>query len=66
MGRLRFNDVKKELISPQVAMVLGSWDLERESGEIGGLYTLLLRKVGDGEEWKIVRYHSSSRPCLLR
>lgn len=58
MGELQFNILKIELLSPTAAYVVGKWDLTRkEKGNIGGHFSLLLRKLN--KKWVIVSDHSS-------
>lgn len=58
MGTLKFDIIKVEFPSPNVAFVVGKWHLTRpEKGDIGGHYTLLWRKING--EWVIVADHSS-------
>jgi len=40
------------------ALVLGQWHLKRESGDIGGVFTLVWQKFPDG--WKIIHDHTSA------
>ena len=40
------------------AVVFGRWDLERDLMDIGGLFTLLFEKQGEG--WRIIADHTSS------
>jgi ketosteroid isomerase-like protein len=58
MGRLNFTDLQIELLGPAGAFVRGHWQLKMASGEPGGLFTLVFRKMGNG--WKIVHDHTSS------
>ena len=60
MGQLTFSDLEINLLSPDAAYVLGRWKLERQSGPIGGVFTLIFRKFPDG--WKIVHDHTSQSP----
>ena len=58
MGKLAFLDLKIELLGPGAAFVRGRFHLTMSSGESGGLFTLTLRKFGDG--WKIIHDHTST------
>ena len=58
MGALEFSDLDIRLICDEAALVFGKWKLRREKDEPWGLFTLLLRKTGDG--WRIVHDHTSS------
>lgn len=58
MGQLEFDILKVEILSPTHAYVVGKWDLTRnEKGNIGGYFSLLLKKLG--KRWVIVSDHSS-------
>jgi ketosteroid isomerase-like protein len=58
MGHLDFGDLQIELLGPRAAFVRGSWHLKMKSGDIGGLFTLIFRKLPEG--WKIVHDHTGS------
>jgi ketosteroid isomerase-like protein len=58
MGTLRFLDLKIELLGPKAAFVRGRYLLKMTKDESGGIFTLTLRKFGDG--WKIIHDHTSS------
>lgn len=58
MGTLDFSDLAVEPLAPDAALVFGHWSLQREHDRPHGLFTLLLRKTGDG--WKITRDHTSA------
>lgn len=58
MGRLRFSDIAITLITGDAALVFGRWSLERAKDQPSGLFTLFLRKTGDG--WRVVHDHTSS------
>jgi beta-aspartyl-peptidase (threonine type) len=58
MGRLRFQDLDVQPLSPEAAFVRGRWHLTMKDGtQPNGLFTLLLRRIGG--EWKIVHDHTS-------
>ena len=57
MGRLFFTLLKVKPLSPDYYFVIGKWLLKRKTGDIGGIYTLLFRKI-DGQ-WRIVCDHTS-------
>lgn len=57
MGQLAFTLIKVEKISRKYFQVVGKWFLKRSIGDIGGHYTLLLRKIN--RKWVIVADHSS-------
>lgn len=60
MGELTFSDLEINLLGPDSAYVLGRWRLGRQSGPIGGVFTLIFRKFPDG--WKIIHDHTSQFP----
>ena len=61
MGFLTFSGLEINVLSKDSAVVLGSWDLEREVNGIKdnphGKFTLIFRKFNNG--WKIVHDHTS-------
>jgi uncharacterized protein (TIGR02246 family) len=57
MGRLAFREVSIEVLAPGVAKVLGKWELTLTKETLGGRYTLILKKTGEG--WRIVHDHTS-------
>ncbi len=57
MGILTFDEITIEVLSPNAAFVIGKWALSRDKGNIGGIFTLLLKKI-DGS-WVIVCDHTS-------
>lgn len=60
MGELDFSDIQIEMLGSSAAFVRGKWHLKMESGESGGLFTLIFRKLSGG--WKIVHDHTGSAP----
>jgi ketosteroid isomerase-like protein len=57
MGQLGFDILKIQLLDKTNAFVLGGWHLKREAGDVGGYFTLWLRKFKG--EWKVVADYSS-------
>ena len=57
MGKLAFELLEVKQLSPEYYFVVGKWFLKRSVGDIGGLYTLLFRKING--RWVIVVDHSS-------
>ncbi len=57
MGTLAFSDLEIEVLSKDVAKVLGSWSLAREADNPKGKFTLVFRRFKDG--WKIIHDHTS-------
>jgi uncharacterized protein (TIGR02246 family) len=59
-GRLRFFDLRIDLISPDAAMLVGRYRLEGGGRPQDGINTRLFRKV-DGQGWVIAMNHVSSK-----
>ncbi|HTR30349.1 MAG TPA: DUF4440 domain-containing protein [Puia sp.] len=57
MGKLFFDLLSVKRLSANYYFVIGKWFLKRKTGDIGGVYTLLFRKI-DGQ-WRIVVDHTS-------
>ncbi|MBC6491187.1 YybH family protein [Flavihumibacter stibioxidans] len=57
MGTLKFDLLHVNRLSDLVFMVVGKWHLTRTVGDIGGHYTLILRKING--QWVIVSDHTS-------
>jgi ketosteroid isomerase-like protein len=57
MGELSFRNLEVTPLGSQAAFVLGEWQLDRESADLGGNFTLVFRRVG--EKWVIVHDHTS-------
>jgi beta-aspartyl-peptidase (threonine type) len=65
MGKLTFDELDIEAIGPDAASVRGRWKVVTSKETLGGLFTLIFRKVGDPFkntplEWRIVHDHTSS------
>jgi beta-aspartyl-peptidase (threonine type) len=58
MGRLTFSDLRVEVLGPDTAFVRGHWQVVTGKETLGGLFTLVFRKLPDG--WRIVHDHTSS------
>jgi len=58
MGQLDFSELEFRFLGPDAALVLGKWHLKRESGDIGGVFSLVWQRFADG--WKIVHDHTSA------
>ena len=67
MGALNFDKLEVSLLSKEVAMVLGTWELtwpeegagKEDSGKSSkGNFSLVLKKID--KQWKIIHDHSSS------
>ena len=57
MGFLVFGIKKVDFLNPDLAFVLGSWNVKREKDELKGYFTLLIKKIKG--EWKVIADHSS-------
>jgi len=57
MGFLVFGIKKVDFLKPDLAFVLGSWNVKCEKDELKGYFTLLIKKIKG--EWKVVADHSS-------
>ncbi|MDP1811007.1 MAG: DUF4440 domain-containing protein [Sediminibacterium sp.] len=57
MGKLSYNILKMEQLTPDRYFVLGKWMLKRSIGDVSGYYTLLFRKIWN--QWVLVSDHSS-------
>jgi ketosteroid isomerase-like protein len=57
MGFLQFDHLILKRLSPEYYLVIGSWHLQKDAGDMGGQFTLLFRKIHG--EWKIVLDHTS-------
>lgn len=57
MGKLKFDLLEVKRLSSGYFFVVGKWHLTRSIGDIGGIFTLLLRKVAN--RWLIIADHSS-------
>lgn len=60
MGRTTFSDLEVTPLGDEAAMVLGKWRLDRDEEPIGGVFTLVFRKI-DGR-WVIIHDHTSKSP----
>jgi ketosteroid isomerase-like protein len=60
MGTLTFSDLEITLLSPDAAVVLGGWRLERAKDRPHGRFTLIFKRLPEG--WRIVHDHTSAAP----
>jgi len=58
MGKLFFTLLKLKSLSSGYYLVVGKWFLKRSVGDIGGIYSLLFRKISG--KWVIILDHTSS------
>jgi beta-aspartyl-peptidase (threonine type) len=57
MGKLSFSELQIELLGPESAYVRGRWQLVTSKELLGGLFTLIFKKIPGG--WRIVHDHTS-------
>ncbi len=57
MGKLSFDILLVKRLSVEYFYVTGKWHLQRSIGDLGGYYTLLLKKILG--KWVIISDHSS-------
>jgi len=60
MGTLTFSEVEVKVLCPDAALAVGKWHLDRGSGPIGGVFSLVLRQFPEG--WRILADHTSVVP----
>ena len=60
MGTLDFQDLELRSLGPDAALVLGKWHLQRQAGDVGGIFTLVFQRFPEG--WRIVHDHTSAGP----
>jgi ketosteroid isomerase-like protein len=58
MGTLSFTGVEISVVSDDMAVVIGNWQLKRANDQPRGKFTLIFRRTKDG--WRIVHDHTSS------
>ena len=58
MGQLTFSGLEFRELGPKAYLVLGNWHLDRVSGNVGGVFSLVFQEFPDG--WKIVHDHTST------
>jgi beta-aspartyl-peptidase (threonine type) len=57
MGALTFTEIEIDLLGPDAAFVRGRWKLVLSKETLGGLFTLIFKKVPEG--WRVVHDHTS-------
>jgi len=58
MGTLSFSEIEVTMLSPDAAVVLGRWRLNRTNDEPHGRFTLAFKRLAEG--WRIVHDHTSA------
>jgi ketosteroid isomerase-like protein len=61
MGALTFSDLEITLLSPDAAVALGRWSLQRANDQPHGRFTLIFKRLPEG--WRIVHDHTSAAPA---
>jgi ketosteroid isomerase-like protein len=57
MGHLDFSNLEVRSLGKDGALAIGRWHLKRESGELGGIFTLVFQRFPEG--WRIIHDHTS-------
>ena len=57
MGELQFSGLEIRMLGSDTALVLGHWQLTRKVGDVGGVFTLVLKRMPEG--WRIIHDHTS-------
>jgi beta-aspartyl-peptidase (threonine type) len=57
MGKLTFDELEIEALGPDTAWVRGRWKVVTSKETLGGLFTLIFKKLPEG--WRIVHDHTS-------
>lgn len=57
MGTLKFSNLETRSLGPDAALMLGQFHLRRDSGNVGGVFSLVFQRFPDG--WKIIHDHTS-------
>jgi ketosteroid isomerase-like protein len=60
MGKLDFSELEIRPLGPDAALVLGRWHVQRQAGDIGGIFTLVFQKFPEG--WRIIHDHTTQSP----
>ena len=57
MGTLAFSDIKVRMLTPNIAIVVGRWELMRKKDRPSGSFVLTFRRQPEG--WRIVHDNTS-------
>jgi len=60
MGKLDFSELEIRQLGPDARLVLGNWHLQRQAGDIGGIFTLVFQRFPEG--WRIIHDHTTQSP----
>lgn len=58
MGKLTFSAIEIDVLAADAAFVRGQWLVVTNKEKLGGLFTLLVKKLPEG--WRIVHDHTSN------
>src|SRR5271163_791443 len=58
MGQLDFSELEFRFLGPDATLVLGRWHLQRDKGDIGGVFSLVWQRFPEG--WKVIHDHTSA------
>ena len=58
MGKLNFTDLDIKVLSRDIVLVLGRWEVQTRDSLKGGLFTLVIQRKPEG--WRIIHDHTSS------
>lgn len=58
MGQLTFSGLEFRPLGPDAALLLGHWRLQRKSGDVDGVFSLVWQRLPEG--WRIVHDHTSA------
>ena len=58
MGHLDFSEIEITPLGNDAALILGRWHLNRDTGPVGGIFTLVARRFPEG--WRIIHDHTST------
>ncbi len=58
MGKLNFSDLDIKVLSKNIVLVLGRWEVQTKDPLKGGLFTLIIQRKPEG--WRIIHDHTSS------
>jgi ketosteroid isomerase-like protein len=59
MGELDFSELETRPLGPDAALVLGRWHLRRDTGDVGGVFSLVFERFPIG--WRIIHDHTSAQ-----
>ena len=62
MGKLDFSELEIRMLGKNAALVLGHWHLNREKGDVGGVFSLVFQRFPEG--WRIIHDHTSVVPSV--